>query len=170
MLKSNMGLWTILNMVHNGCHITLFQSKNWFLMRMCRVSARGRLYSGKLTKVLNPLDALVDWERRNRMRGLIRLMRVFAQDPQALLNRLNLEHLSFIAVHVSRSKRMGGVCSLIAAGLREEHEAVHACSHVERFNERIRVKGALIDDNKLTEALTLALDAREISPILDKTN
>ena len=46
---------------------------------------------------------------------------------------------------------------------------IQACPHVERINERIRVNGALIDDITLTEALTLALDAREISPILDKT-
>ena len=136
---------------------------------MSRAFARGGLYSGKLTKVLNRLDALVDWERRNRVRGSMRLMRVSAQPAQALIDRLNLERQSFTAVHVTGSKGKGSVCSLIAAGLGEKHVAVLASPHVERVNERIRINGAPIDDNALAEALTLALDAREIPPILDKT-
>ena len=136
---------------------------------MSKAFSRIGLYSEKLTKVLNRVDALVDWERRNRVRGSMRLMRVSAQPAQALLDRLNLQTQTFTAVHVTGSKGKGSVCRLIAAGLGEKHVGVLASPHVEKVNERIRISGIPIDDDALAEALTRALDAREISPVLNTT-
>ena len=66
-----------------------------------------------LAVTLQRLDALLDWERRERA-----LMRVDLAPVSDLLQRLGQPQRSFRSVHVTGTKGKGSVCALVAAGLR----------------------------------------------------
>jgi dihydrofolate synthase/folylpolyglutamate synthase len=111
----------------------------------------------RLTAVLERLDALVNWERRDRGG-----MRVGLDPIVDVLRRLGNPHTRFRAVHVAGTKGKGTTCALIAeallaAGIRT---GLYTSPHVERVNERVRINGLQVDDRTLAIALERAFDAR----------
>jgi dihydrofolate synthase / folylpolyglutamate synthase len=118
---------------------------------------------GRLIEVLGRLDELVDWERRDRAPGEGRVMRVDLRPATDLLARLGAPQEAFRAVHVAGSKGKGSTAALVAAGLRRCGVAtgVYASPHVERIEERVRLREAPIAPEALAEALETALEARE---------
>jgi len=115
-----------------------------------------------LVRAIRRLDALVDWERRDRAPFGVRVMRVDLAPMRDLGERLGAPWRAWSAVHVAGSKGKGSVASLIASGLARAgwRVGVYASPHVERVNERIRIAGAWIGDEPLAAALERALDAR----------
>lgn len=109
--------------------------------------------------VLERLDALVDWERRDRTAA----MRQELGPTRDLLDRLGAPQSAFRAVHVTGTKGKGSVCALVAAGLAAAGLRVgrYLSPHVERMNERVAIDGVDVDDARLARALGRALDARE---------
>jgi dihydrofolate synthase/folylpolyglutamate synthase len=63
--------------------------------------------------------------------------------------------------HVAGTNGKGSTCAFLRAALEASGRSVHMFSspHLVRFNERIRVAGALIDDEQLATLLTEVLDA-----------
>jgi dihydrofolate synthase/folylpolyglutamate synthase len=119
-----------------------------------------------LAAALDRLDALVDWERRERAPrdGTAgRVMRQSVAPARDLLDRLGAPDRELSCLLVAGTKGKGSVAAAIAAGLRRagRAEAVYASPHVERLHERVRLRGAEIEDAPLTGALEAALDARE---------
>jgi dihydrofolate synthase/folylpolyglutamate synthase len=114
--------------------------------------------SPRLAAVSARLDALVDWERRQRA-----AMRVSTDPARALLERLGSPERGLRVVHVTGSKGKGSTSSLVAAGLRAAGLRVgrYASPHVERLNERVVIDGREIEDDLLAEGLERALAARE---------
>lgn len=121
------------------------------------------LYSPALQGSLRRLDALVDWERRARVRGAQRLMRVDVQPAAKLLEAVGSPQTAYRAVHVTGSKGKGSVSALVGAGLAASgaHVGIYGSPHVERVNERVRIAGRQIRDDALAAALDEVLDARE---------
>lgn len=80
-----------------------------------------------------------------------------------LLERMGAPQRSWRAVHVGGTKGKGSVAALVAAGLERAGWRVgcYASPHVERMNERVRLNGVPVDDDRLAAALERALDARE---------
>ncbi len=115
-----------------------------------------------MTRALERLDGLVDWERRARSDHSGRLMRQSVAPARALLDRVGAPDRGLRCVLVAGTKGKGSVASLIAAGLRAagEREAAYASPHVERVNERVRIGGRDIADRELAAALELVLDAQ----------
>lgn len=111
-----------------------------------------------LAATLQRLDALLDWERRERAQ-----MRVDLAPVSDLLQRLGQPQRAFRSVHVSGTKGKGSVCALVAAGLRAAglRAGRYTSPHVERLNERIVLDGEPIADGALAAALEAALQARE---------
>ncbi len=120
----------------------------------------------RLAQALAALDALVDWERRDR-RG----MRVGLDPMRDLMQRLGSPHLRFRAVHVTGTKGKGSTAALVAEALRRAglRTGLYTSPHVERVNERVRVDGAEVTDDELAACLELALAARE-SALLERTS
>jgi dihydrofolate synthase/folylpolyglutamate synthase len=116
--------------------------------------------SARLTDALAPLDALVDWERRER--GGPAGMRVDLGPALDLCARLGEPQRRLRCVHVTGSKGKGSTTSLIERGLLRAGLRVGAyfSPHVERIHERMRIDGAWIGDEALAEALTQAEEAR----------
>ena len=114
----------------------------------------------RLTAALERLDGLVDWERRARGGGR---MRVDVEPARDLLDRLGSPHRGFRVVHVAGTKGKGSVSALIAAGLRSAgvREGVYSSPHVERVQERIRIGGESIADDAMASALERALAAHD---------
>lgn len=112
-----------------------------------------------LERVLERLAARVDWEKRESRAG----MRQSLDPTRDLLARLGSPERSFRAVHVAGTKGKGSVAALVAAGLERTgaRVGVYASPHVERLNERIRIAGAEVLDERLREVLEEALDAAE---------
>jgi dihydrofolate synthase/folylpolyglutamate synthase len=114
--------------------------------------------SERLERALRRLDALVDWERRDR-RG----MRIGLDPARDLMERLGHPERAFRAVHVTGTKGKGSTSSLVATALsRAGHRTgLYTSPHVERIHERVRVDGCEIGDEALAEGLEAALGARE---------
>jgi dihydrofolate synthase/folylpolyglutamate synthase len=114
--------------------------------------------TARLAAALSRLDALVDWERRER-RG----MRVGIEPCRDLCARLGAPQRAFRAVHVTGTKGKGTTSALIAAALTGAglRTGLYASPHVERPNERVRVDGREVGDDELAACLEAALAARE---------
>lgn len=116
----------------------------------------------RLVQALARLDALVNWERRDRDAA----MRQGLEPIADLLERLERPQTRFRAVHVTGTKGKGTTCALVEAGLRRAGIAtgLYTSPHVERIQERVRVRGEEVGDEELAEALEAALAARESAP------
>ncbi len=117
-----------------------------------------RVSTDRLARALERLDALVDWERRDR-RG----MRQDVGPMRDLAARLGNPEARFRAVHVTGTKGKGTVSALIAAALARAgiRTGLYTSPHVERVHERIRVDGLEVDDDLLADGLERALSARD---------
>jgi dihydrofolate synthase/folylpolyglutamate synthase len=81
---------------------------------------------------------------------------------RALLARLGDPHLALPPVfHVAGTNGKGSSCAFLRAMLEAEGYKVHATTspHLVRYNERIRVAGELISDDRLAQLLAEVLDA-----------
>lgn len=81
-----------------------------------------------------------------------------------LLDRLDQPHLSLPPVfHVAGTNGKGSTCAFLRAALEAEGYSVHMFTspHLVRFNERIRLNGALISDEDLASYLSRVLDISE---------
>ena len=65
--------------------------------------------------------------------------------------------------HVAGTNGKGSTCAFLRAGLEAAGHRVHVFTspHLVRYNERIRLAGTLIDDDRLADVMTRALDADE---------
>jgi dihydrofolate synthase/folylpolyglutamate synthase len=112
----------------------------------------------RLVQALERLDALVNWEQRDRAAA----MRTSLEPIAGLLALLGNPHERFRAVHVTGTKGKGTTSALVEAGLRRAGIAtgLYTSPHVERIGERIRVRGFELPDEVLAAALETVLDAR----------
>jgi len=81
---------------------------------------------------------------------------------RALLGRLGDPHLRLPpAFHVAGTNGKGSTCAFLRAMLEAQGYRVHVTTspHLVRYNERIRVAGELISDDRLAELLAEVLDA-----------
>lgn len=121
--------------------------------------------SPRLAAVLARLDALVNWERRDRSGG----MRRGIEPVVDVLRRLGDPHTRFRAVHVTGTKGKGTTSVLVAdalirAGIRT---GLYTSPHVVRVNERVRVDGRDVEDDVFADALERAFAAREAAVLED---
>src|SRR5689334_6392498 len=116
----------------------------------------------RLAQALARLDALVDWEKRDRHAA----MRQSLEPIAGLLARLGDPQRAFRAVHVTGTKGKGTTAALVEAGLRRAGIAtgLYTSPHVERVNERVRVRGAEVADDVRAAARERTLDARAGAP------
>lgn len=124
---------------------------------------------GGLAQALGRLDALIDWEQRERApseRG--QMMRVDLKPIEDLSSLAGRPDRGLCVVHVAGSKGKGSVASLVAAGCRAAGMRIgrYGSPHVERIHERIELDGAPIDDEALASALTEALDVRDAAVMI----
>jgi len=80
---------------------------------------------------------------------------------RALLSRLGDPHKRLPPVfHVAGTNGKGSTCAFLRAMLEAEGHRVHATisPHLVRYNERIRLAGKLIDDDRLADVLAEVLD------------
>jgi dihydrofolate synthase/folylpolyglutamate synthase len=113
----------------------------------------------RLESALARLDALVDWERRDRDAAMRRGL-----DPIAdVLERLGNPERRFRAVHVAGTKGKGTTSALVAAALARAGKTtgLYTSPHVDRIHERIRIDGRDVGGDALASALERALEARE---------
>lgn len=105
------------------------------------------------------LDALVNWERRDRDAG----MRVGLEPALDLCARLGAPQARARAVHVAGTKGKGSLCALVDAGLRRAGLRVgrYSSPHVERIEERIAIDGEPLAADDFDRALSEVLAARE---------
>ncbi|MEQ1894043.1 MAG: bifunctional folylpolyglutamate synthase/dihydrofolate synthase, partial [Planctomycetota bacterium] len=68
----------------------------------------------RLEAALSRLAELVDWEKKSRMGGA---MRVGLEPERDLVLRLGSPERGLVAVHVAGSKGKGTTCALVAAAL-----------------------------------------------------
>lgn len=83
---------------------------------------------------------------------------------RALLARLGDPHLRLPpAFHVAGTNGKGSTCAFLRAMLEAEGYGVHVTTspHLVRYNERIRVAGKLIEDDRLADLLERVLDLGE---------
>ena len=83
---------------------------------------------------------------------------------RALLDRLGDPHLRLPPVfHVAGTNGKGSTCAFLRAMLEADGKTVHATTspHLVCYNERIRVAGRLIEDERLAKLLAEVLDASE---------
>jgi len=115
----------------------------------------------RLAAALEPLEALIDWERRDRSAGTG--MRIDCGPSADLCARLGRPCDAFGVVHVTGTKGKGSTVALVEAGLLAAglRAGAYLSPHVERVTERVRIGGASIDDLALAAALERAWRARE---------
>lgn len=110
--------------------------------------------------VQHQLDRLATLSPGGDVLGLDRIAR--------LLNRLgNPEHALPPVFHVAGTNGKGSTCAFLRAALEAAGHAVHVYTspHLVRFNERIRLRGTLIDNALLAALLGEVLDAAgDIAP------
>ncbi len=83
---------------------------------------------------------------------------------RAVMERVGNPHLSLPPVfHVAGTNGKGSTCAFLRAAIEAEGLKAHVYSspHLVRFNERIRLAGALIEDEYLAALLAHVLDASE---------
>ncbi|MEL6708681.1 MAG: folylpolyglutamate synthase/dihydrofolate synthase family protein [Pseudomonadota bacterium] len=83
------------------------------------------------------------------------------QTITALMNRLGNPHRKLPPVfHVAGTNGKGSTCAFLRAILEADGKSVHVTTspHLVRYNERIRIAGELICDNKLADLLEEVLD------------
>jgi dihydrofolate synthase / folylpolyglutamate synthase len=114
--------------------------------------------NARLEAVVARLDALVNWERRERGG-----MRVGLDPMRDLAERLGHPERAFRALHVTGTKGKGTTSALVAAALTSAglRTGTYSSPHVDRIHERIRVDGVEIEDDDFADALEEAFDARE---------
>lgn len=112
----------------------------------------------ELAAALQRLDALINWERRDRDAS----MRRGLAPIEALLERLGRPQQALRAVHVTGTKGKGTTSALIAAGLTAAglRTGLYSSPHLESIHERIAVDHRRIGDEDLARLLTRVLDAR----------
>ena len=125
-----------------------------------------RTTSARLIEVLEELDRLVNWERRDRTADMGRTL----EPVRDLLTRLGNPHLAPRVVHVAGTKGKGSVAAIVAAALSAAGVrcGCYASPHVERVTERVRVGAEEVEEEVLAHALELALSHRERA-IAEKT-
>src|SRR5262249_4531926 len=113
----------------------------------------------RLDQALARLDALVDWERRDRDASMRRGLEPIAD----VLERMGAPERRFRAVHVAGTKGKGTTSALVAAALSKAglRTGLYTSPHVDRIQERIRIDGLDVADDALAAALERALAARE---------
>lgn len=112
-----------------------------------------------MAAVLERLEALVDWERRDRSAG----MRVDVAPARDLLRRLDDPQGGLPLVHVAGTKGKGSTLAWCEAALRASgrRTALFTSPHVERVTERLRIDGEPIDAAVFARGLAAALAARD---------
>lgn len=120
----------------------------------------------RLAAVLARLDALVNWERRDRIG-----MRVGIDPVRDILARLGSPEKRFRAVHVTGTKGKGTTSALVAEALSSAgiQTGLYTSPHVERMTERVRIDGVEVADDMLAAALERAFDARAAA-LLERTS
>jgi len=113
----------------------------------------------RLEAALLRLSELVDWEKRARSGGA---MRVSLEPERDLCARLGSPERALLAVHVAGSKGKGTTAALVAAALRAAgvRTGLYTSPHVEHLRERLLLDGEPVDDERLAQALERALAAR----------
>ncbi|MFT7484424.1 MAG: dihydrofolate synthase/folylpolyglutamate synthase [Candidatus Paceibacteria bacterium] len=111
-----------------------------------------------LDLVMEQMDSLVNWERRDRSGGMDRNL----EPIKDLLQRLENPERSWRGVLVAGTKGKGSVCALLGAGLERAGLSVgiYASPHVQRVTERVRIDGQEVQRGELAGALEEALAAR----------
>jgi dihydrofolate synthase/folylpolyglutamate synthase len=114
--------------------------------------------SERLAAAKARLDALVDWERRDRQQG----MTVGLEPAIDLMARLGQPQARFRAVHVAGTKGKGTTSAMVASAMTRSglRTGLYTSPHVERVNERIRIDGAEVEDDVLAHALERVLHTR----------
>ena len=114
--------------------------------------------SPRLAAAVQRLDSRHNWEGVSRRR-----MRQDLAPVVDLLGALGNPQRCFRSVHVAGTKGKGSVASMVAEGLRLAgiQTGIYASPHVERINERVRIKGVAVADDVLGGWLDRALDALE---------
>jgi dihydrofolate synthase/folylpolyglutamate synthase len=112
----------------------------------------------RLARVIERLDRLVDWEKRDRSPSMRRGLEPVAD----LLRRLGMPHQRFRAVHVAGTKGKGTTAALIAAGLARAGLSVglYTSPHVDTVRERVAIDGELVGADELAAALERGMEAR----------
>ena len=126
---------------------------------MAGIDTSMRTTSARLIDVLEELDRLVNWERRDRTADMGRTL----EPVRDLLTRLGNPHLAPRVVHVAGTKGKGSVAAIVAAALSAAGVrcGCYASPHVERVTERVRVGAEEVEEEVLAHALELALSHRE---------
>lgn len=117
-----------------------------------------------LKGALHRLDALVNWERRDR-KDLERTLAPVLN----LLEELGNPHTAWKSVHVTGTKGKSSTSSLIALGLKlaGHSTAFYSSPHVERVTERVRISGEEADDDAFAAAIERGLAAQ--SKVMEAT-
>ena len=90
--------------------------------------------------------------------------RLGLETVRALLDRLGNPHRALPPVfHVAGTNGKGSTCAFLRAMLEAQGYSVHVTTspHLVRYNERIRLAGKLIGDERLASLLSEVLDAGE---------
>ncbi|MEO0652687.1 MAG: bifunctional folylpolyglutamate synthase/dihydrofolate synthase [Planctomycetota bacterium] len=105
------------------------------------------------------LDALIDWERRDRAAG----MRVDTAPVRDLLERLGSPQTGFDPIHLAGSKGKGSVAAWIDLGLRRAglRTGRYGSPHLEALEERACLDGRPCEPQVLDRSLEATLAALE---------